>query len=627
MDRIYCVILAYWARITFLFIFLPGLILMPGCSGATPPIPNPVPGIVNGTILLQDASPVLQADVRLENTICLRTQNCESAITDANGRFSFGKAQSGIFDLVAGKKVSGIQQLARIRHLSVSGESLVARDLKLAPAGAIDGFVRLEDNTSASGIQVMLIGTNRSVTTTAGGYYYFSDVAYTYTDDSRNLTYTYQLTYAKDGYELRTVDNVEVFAGATTRVRVTEDSFGNTIPSTDVMVLKNLDPSGEAILEGTINLEARSGSEGVEVELLGTTIPPYRILSNAAGENTFNFGAVPVGTYSMEVRHADYFPKTVTVQISVGQTRVETSVTLTNVEHFGSHQMGYDLVVSPGGHQIAYVKYAPSTPAAHRELHIMDSGGQQFDTRLTTGAKATNEDRGMSWSYDGKYLIFIEENESSINQFYRMVAVPSAGGTLTPLTEYTFDVMQPAFEPMGYRLAWLQFATFGELKTADLVQRPSGLKLENMVVVLEERNAQIGRNQYSSLEYGQNGRLVFTRDDLSGTGAVLDHGTFTVPINASGNTLLKFKVIDSTLSNAASLSPSEDFLAWSQSIGGSSDRGVYLANIDGTGRERVAVAWGRGLDFSPDGKYVYFLDHRSDWERRIARMIVPTRWR
>ncbi len=605
------------------------LVFFSGCTGATPPIPDPVPGQVVGSILDTTNKAVNQADVRLENTICLRNQRCRSAITDTSGKFQFPMADVGLFDLVAEKTLSGIPHAARIRHLNIQGESLVARDLQMRPVGSIDGFVKLEGYTNHSGVLVQLIGTNQSVTTTAGGYFKFNNVAYTYRDTARNITYVYQIQFARDGFGLRTVDNIEVFANNNTRIVVNRDPEGQIIPDSDTMILRSLDPSGTGDIEGTVTLEARTGAEGSEIELLGTALPVVRIVSDNAGENSFKFQGVPVGTYSVEVRHPDYITKRVNVALSAGQNRVETSIGLTNVAHFASYQKAYDLVLSPGGHQIAYVKDMPSDTRAHREIYLMDNFGNNYDRRITTEAKAANEDRGMSWSWDGKYLLFVEKNENSINQFYRLVTVSSSGGFITALTPYISDVMQPAFEPRGMRVAYLKFDTVGQLALATLVSKPSGLALENETLVLSERNSQIGRNQYSSMEFGLNDRLLFTRDanfvDLES-----EVGVFTVPASANGNALLKFKVFGSTSANAATFNPDNSKIAYSVSPDHetpTTPRGTYMANIDGSGKQRISLAWGRALQIAPDMSRIYYIDHRPGMERRIGTVIIPERWR
>ncbi|MCJ8345628.1 DUF5050 domain-containing protein, partial [bacterium] len=115
----------------------------------------------------------------------------------------------------------------------------------------------------------------------------------------------------------------------------------------------------------------------------------------------------------------------------------------------------------------------------------------------------------------------------------------------------------------------------------------------------------------------------------NGVGGISNKGAFTLPNNANGNTSLIF-TIDTQVAgleeHAITYSLENDKLAFSILDGSSAQNGIYMCNIDGTNAERISSAYGLSLEITDNGKYIYFIDHRSGWERRITRLIVPKKW-
>jgi hypothetical protein len=589
----------------YVFIFAV-LLLVSGCTGAHYALLDPVPGKISGTILDEESNPVQNAYVRLENAV----HSSSSVLTDANGSFSLPEMTPGVYDLVAEKKIDGIEYRARIRYINVHEESLIFRDLKLRPAGRISGRVLLEGATNYSGVLVQLLGTQKSVTTGADGSYEFDELAYSYRDSAAGIDYRYTLKFTKDMYGLQTVRDITVAAGELT-----------VIPDVE---MENLDPSGIADVTGSVRLEAQNGAQGALIRLLGTNVSEEILSSLDSG---FTFRNVPVGSYVIEVSHDDYYRLEQQFTIAPGQTLKDLGeLLLTNVEHFATDKMAVDMVLSPSSRQIAYAKYAPSDSYAHREIYVMDIEGSNFDTRISYLARvAEDKDSGMSWSADGDYLLYVEEREKTHSRRYRLQVIPSSGGTNVNLTDYMSDIAQPAFSPYDLRFVWMEHndePTAG-IMVGELVKKTSGLQIENKERVVQVYNDIPGDNKFSSIEFGASDRILFCKDNPTGSMGTA-YGINTVPVNAGDNTGLIFPIYEAGNANSVTYGPQYDRIAYAISSG--TDAGIYIANLDGTSRERISVAYGRALNISADGKMIYFIDRRSAYNRRIARLKIPQKW-
>ena len=236
------------------------LAFMSGCTGANNPLLDPVPGIVDGKVLDLNNSPVKQARVILVNQL----DKSESVLSDASGNYSITEVNPGVYDLVAEKTISGIKYMARRRFLTIDAATQIQREVQIRPSGRIRGKVTLEGFDSHSGVKVSLIGTGKSMTTQADGVYEFSDLAYTYRDEASNSLYLYDLVLTYPGYANQTVQDISLEAGGLTVI--------------DDVELQNLDPVGEADIEGKVLLEARSGARNSVIKILGTAIEPFEIL-------------------------------------------------------------------------------------------------------------------------------------------------------------------------------------------------------------------------------------------------------------------------------------------------------------------------------------------------------------
>ena len=569
--------------------------LFPGCTGANHPLYDPPPGIVDGKILDPNSGPVDKATVRLENKVA----NSEAVLTDSGGSFSIKSVNPGTYDLVAEKTISGVKHLARRRFLTVNNKSQINREIKILPGGTLRGVVTLEGRTDHSGIRVDLIGTGRTVVTGVDGSYEFPDLAYTYRDDATNTLFLYDLTFSLDGYANRSLLNISLDAGG--------------LSVLETIQLENLDPAGVATVTGNVTLEARTGAAETVVKILGTAIHEQLILSDGATQGNFEFQDVPAGTYILEISHPDYHTMEKTFTIGAGQNAVDLGThQLTNVAHFGDQFKAYDLTLSPGGHQIAYIRYEPGSPLTDKEIYIMDVEGVSFNTRISNRALGA-DDRGMTWSSDGRYIMYVERNPANVARLYRLNAISSSGGDISNLTAYSLDVAQPAFAPVGHRFVYQLFETTGAIFGAELMDKPAGLVIENQVVVVPERNDQVSQNQFSSIEFGVSDRILYSKDSNS---------AFTVPFSAAGDEGLKFAIPNLGVdTHSVTFSPENDRVAYSRTTAGV--QGTYIANVDGSQPLKISDGYGRSLEFSQDGKKLFFVDRRTSHHRKLGTIIVP----
>ena len=578
------------------------LALLSGCTGANHPLLDPVPGVVDGKVLDINNAPVSQANVRLERG----GKGFNGVTSDSSGNYSINAVDPGLYDLVAEKEDdSGVKYSARRRFLSIDEATRIQREIQIRPVGRITGYANLEGHNTHAGITVSLIGTGKITATNAEGFFEFKDLAYTYRDEATNSLYLYDVVLTYAGFANITIQDISVEAGGLTHL------------STET--LQNLDPVGEADVIGSVRLQARDGALGASIKILGTAIEPFQILSDSPDQRGFKFNKVPVGSYMLEISHPDYYPMQYQFTIEAGQSEISIpEQELTNVWHFPGDKRAIEMTISPGGHQIAYAKYSPGNVVEHREIYIMDIAGAAYNSRISSRARVA-EDRGMSWSSDGRQLIYVEENQNSIaSKKYRLNVISSSGGSITRFEGYQRDVAQPAFAAMGYRFVYHSndnnvAAIFG----ADLVQRASGWKIENQFEVISEENDQPGiKNLFSSIELGVSDTVLYSKDG---------YGGFTIPLEAVGDTSLKFPIANmGPESHSVTFSPYNDHVAYAKSD--VAESGIYLANIDGSNPQRISIHKGRSLEFAPDGKHLYFIDHSTGKERHLARMIIPGDW-
>jgi len=569
-----------------------------GCTGSENPLFVRPPGIVDGTIVGLDNGPIHQASVRLENKL----QSSSSVLTDNAGSFSIPSVDPGTYDLIAEKTITGVKYRARRRFLRVTEESLLSRDIQIRPVGTIKGSVVLEGQNSNDGVEVTVVGTGRSLTTAADGSYEFRDLAYTYRDDSTNQVFLYDLTLKKDGFEMQTLKDNALEAGGLSVI--------------DSVTLQNLDPSGVADLTGQVALEARDGAFETEIKILGTAIPTIVIQSDGPDQRGFEFKDLPTGTYILEVSHPDYYSSQTSFTIEAGQGQKDLgTLVLSNVSHYSEDEKAIELTLSPAGNQIAYGVYRPGDDRNHREIFIMDIDGQVYNTRISDGADVA-EDRGMSWSSDGTHILYVEKNETAISRLYRLNLISSSGGEITGLSPFSLDIAQPAFGPQGLQLVYQRFETTGSILGATLKSKVTGYELEGEFEVIPERNDQISQNQFSSMEFGFSDRILYSKDR---------EGGYTVPLNANGDLTLRFPVLNmGPDTHSVTFSPTNNRIAYANSDG--TTPGIYMANIDGSLPEQIAIAYGRSLEITPDGKTIIFIDQRPDWTRRISRLKIPRHW-
>ncbi|MCJ8345990.1 carboxypeptidase-like regulatory domain-containing protein, partial [bacterium] len=360
-----------------------------GCTGSNNPLFVAPPGVIEGTILDAEANPVKSVNVILENKL----QNSGSVLTDAAGKLSSQSADPGVYDLVASKTIQAVSYKARVRYLNVHDQAISATDIKIKPAGVIRGTVVLEGKTTSDGVLVSLEGTGKTVLSDAGGNFSFSDIAYTID----NLTYT--LGFFKNNFALGKIQDVALVAGDTILL--------------ESITLQNLNPDERADLSGSVRLDARSDLSGVKVELLGTTINPVEIISSSTNPATYEFLNLSFGSYILKFSHEDYISQEVPLTLKTGQpTVVMPEVTLVSYWHLPSTIEASELTLSPGGFQIAYCKDHSSSTTFNGDMYLTDLHGTAYNQKITFNGKCA-KGRGISWSNDGKLLVYTRRVSSS----------------------------------------------------------------------------------------------------------------------------------------------------------------------------------------------------------------------
>ncbi|PCJ17447.1 MAG: hypothetical protein COB02_13575 [Candidatus Cloacimonadota bacterium] len=576
-----------------------------GCTGSNNPLFVAPPGIIQGTILDAEANPIKSVSVILENKL----QNSASVLTDASGNFSIQSAEPGVYDLVASKLIQAVSYKARVRYLNVHEEALTAKDIKIKPAGIITGTVILEGQTTNVGVSVNLEGTGKTVLSDATGKYTFSDIAYTV----GNLTYT--IGFFKDNFALGKVQDIALVAGDTIDV--------------ESITLQNLNPDDRADLSGSVRLDSRSDLSGVKVELLGTTINPVEIISSSTNPATYEFKKLPFGSYIIKFSHEDYISQEIPLTLKTGQPNVVLNeITLISYSHLPVNIQASELTLSPGGFQIAYCKDNPSNTTHNGDIFLTDLHGTAYNQKITFNGKC-GKGRGISWSNDGKLLVFSRRVSTSPGSFTYLALISSSGGDITKLIAETNDVSQPSFAPDGNSIVYQSSnGVVGKLVEATLVLKKSGYVLENEVLIFDNfLNDQVGINQFTSIEYGLSGRIIYSKNGVGGIG-VSSKGAFTLPSNANNNTSLIFTINTSVGldEHAITYNLENDKLAFSILDGTPSQNGIYMSNIDGTNAERISSAYGLSLEITDNGKYIYFIDSRTGFERRVVRLIIPKNW-
>ncbi|MCO4782776.1 MAG: carboxypeptidase regulatory-like domain-containing protein [Candidatus Cloacimonetes bacterium] len=575
-----------------------------GCTGSNNPLYIAPPGVIEGTVLDAAANPVQSVNVILENQL----QNSGSVQTDAAGKFSIKSADPGVYDLVASKTIQAVSYKARVRYLNVHDQALTATDIKIKPAGVITGKVILEGKTTNEGVVVTLEGTGKTSTSDAAGNYSFTDVAYTV----NNLSYT--IGFFKNDFALAKIEDIGLVAGDTIAV--------------ETITLQNLNPDERADLSGSVRLDSKTDLSGLKIELLGTTINPVEIVSSSTNPATFEFKNLPFGSYIIKFSHDDYLPQEIPLTLKTGQPNVVLpEVTLLGYWHLPENIKASELTLSPGGFQLAYCKDHNSNTSYNGDIFLTDLHGTSYNQKITFNGKCA-AGRGLSWSNDGKLLAYTRKVNNDPGAFTYVALISSSGGDITKLISETNDVTQPSFAPDNNSMIY-QYSNGagGQLVESTLTLKKSGYVLENEVMILNTLlNDQVGVNQFTSIEYGLSGRIIYSQN---GVGGISNKGAFTLPNNANGNTSLIF-TINTQLGleeHAITYNLENDKLAFSVLDGTSSQNGIYMCNIDGTNAERISSAYGLSLEITDDGKYIYFIDKRASYSKRITRLIVPSQWR
>ena len=203
--------------------------------------------------------------------------------TDANGQYTFGKLDPGIYTL-SFTKSGYLDQSASVEVLA--GQN-ITKDINLEATGSISGIVRdFKSSQTIANCQVTLSPLGKTVFTDANGHYIF---------DNLNPG-TYTLTYSKAEYIDQSA-TVEVLAGQTTTKDI---SLGGTMGGISGIV-KDYTTS-QTIANCQVAL-APSGNT---------------VFTDANGR--YIFDKLNAGTYTLSFSKIGYLDQSTTVEVLAGQT-------------------------------------------------------------------------------------------------------------------------------------------------------------------------------------------------------------------------------------------------------------------------------------------------------------------
>ncbi len=567
------------------------LLLTYGCGPDPDRFELPIQATLTGTILESVTDPsnprgVTSARIQLDDANNAPSKGFLGPFfTDKLGNYVIPSIPPGIYDLVADKFVGSpaVPRRGRVRFIRLaSGETRVIRDLVIGEPGELRGVVTLGGAGAAGngGIDVNLEGTTRKGTTAANGSFSLTDLE----------AGVYTVVFQKSGFIEESQPNVEVLAGAVVNLTATMDP---------------LNPQSVAAIRGQAVIEPRDPAtgdhSGVTVTIEGTS----RSLVTTRG-GFFQFDSLPLATYTVRLEKRDTFTRRIpAVRLVPGEAVKDLGqLQLDTHRPIASGVRAFDLEHSPNGTQVAYI-------ASSGEIAVMDKSGQIFKQVLTSGAQAafdsqTGRGRGLSWSPDGKELLFVRRDTSSATLPFRIGVVPTAGGAHRTLLTSGNEFYAPAWSPDG--------KSFSYYLTPDLhrVDVSRDALSQSTAVVSTDRIISGNRppgvvSAVSGLEAAVTGRIVysFATSDTS-------NGIFSALVIASGGVnpvdVLPRLPSGQTLTAAESptFSPDASRIAFAIQSQDTAVKGIYVMNLDGSNATRLTTQPGNNLDYSPDGSRVIF---------------------
>ncbi len=550
---------------------------------------------LRGTLLVE-GNLAAQAVVRLERA----DGKLYSAYSDESGKYEFEGVDEGMYDLVAMTTRNGVDYRVRLRFLPVgSGADISLPDLDLRRSGTVRGRVLLQGAASHGGTRVSVIGTPYTTTTASDGSFSIHPIAVAFRAPAPGSPYapsaaTYSLLFDHDGYVPASVADVSVVAGDVTTL-------------SDV-TLQVADPAPRGVIHGRVALEAADDGDysGVTVRLRGTS----RYVVTTAG-GWFRFEDVALGAYDVEVERSDYFPSAVedvVLQAGIGDTDVGT-VTLSRHRRLTEEFKAYALALSSDGDQLAYVD---SDAAAGGSVWIAEVSNPAVRHELDASSGAVAE-RGLCWSASSQWIYYVKYLPHPINA-YAVACVSSDGSQEHTLTSTATDYYGVEVSPDD---AYIAFYRSESLYRVGFLASSGASFLATDTI--EELTPVGTMRNWKGADWAMTGRLYYSAEILtadSNIWSVLGAGGGVLPLDPTDSQLNPVSLPIAWPTFRADYGK----VAFCVEQGSASPVGIYVCDVDGYNAVRICEQPGAYLQWSPDGRRIYYLDS----EGYVCELIVPS---
>jgi len=274
---------------------------------------------------------------------------CTAGSTDSDGSIASSKVNFGDGVIASGPTAfhtyasAGTYQVTATVTDNAGVTSSTSASITVGGAGTLAGFVtNVKTGAALTGAKLSLGGT--AVTSDSSGHYDFSNVS----------PGAYVLTASASGYLARSYN-----------VNVT----GSTL------VTQNISLSTAGVLRGTVSSGGGGGVAGATVNISGGVLSSS-FSATTGSDGSFNFGWVPVGTYTVTVTASGYVSNSSSSTINTGQT-----TTLTVSLSSGATSISGRVTSAVDGHAIAGATVSTGSTTA-----TTDSSGNYRFSSLSPGS-------------------------------------------------------------------------------------------------------------------------------------------------------------------------------------------------------------------------------------------------
>jgi Tol biopolymer transport system component/DNA-binding winged helix-turn-helix (wHTH) protein len=240
---------------------------------------------------------------------------------------------------------------------------------------------------------------------------------------------------------------------------------------------------------------------------------------------------------------------------------------------------------SPASKTLAFVR---SLSIAAADIYLLSPGASE-PQRLTIDNTSI---RGLSWTSDGKEIVFASRRGGSNYSLWKISTVDKA---LERLTANERDVYSPTISLQGNRLSYTQSLSDANVwqfdlgKTKGLAQRPAEQFHKLIASSLEENGPQ----------YSSDGKHIVFASRRS--------GSFEIWIcDADGTNARQLTNISGALTGTPRWSPDDRQVVFDSWLGGKA--AIYVVNADGGGPRRLTFDADEDVtpSWSRDGRWIYF---------------------